>query len=226
MRKNKFTITELLVVISIIAILISILLPALGKAKQKVQTVSCMNNLSQIGKIWRMYLDAYEDNTPPIGSAKNDYSTWQDYLYFFMGKWPVVKQKIAYYTENDALRTGKAIAPRPPFACPAQIRSSKGHYRRNKYYGGGNGILVGEYEGGGWSYNIKRIRRPSRRMFIGEGVLESTSQDALDIPELDWIRHGNHRANFLFLDSHVENLGGQVEIYDQTSEFWGRYRKN
>jgi prepilin-type N-terminal cleavage/methylation domain-containing protein/prepilin-type processing-associated H-X9-DG protein len=64
-----FTLTELLIVVAVIAVLAAILLPVFSQVREKARAAACMSNYHQIGLAIHIYATDYDDHTPPNGGS-------------------------------------------------------------------------------------------------------------------------------------------------------------
>jgi prepilin-type N-terminal cleavage/methylation domain-containing protein len=128
---KAFTLIELLVVIAIIAILAGMLMPALGRAKQRAHVAKCLSNLHQIGLGMQMYIGDNNNTFPPGATAQFTPSIgWYDPKNYWFGNWPGGNDPNPANIPNIPLATNRPLNPYVParqaWVCPADRGFGKG----------------------------------------------------------------------------------------------------
>jgi prepilin-type N-terminal cleavage/methylation domain-containing protein len=220
--RKAFTLIELLVVIAIIGILAAMLLPALNKAREKANSVSCLGNMHQWALALGMYCDDWNDVMPYEGTTPS--STPIDTSYN-LGAWYNV---LAAYISGPSLATlYDAIPPRPPvpgfksiYMCPSikdRVDPST-LSTANPYFGYAmNRVMQGKFPSPpGQGFRKRSIAdKPSETIFLCESEAPAPNHATFSFTSGEYIgstssgvRPPRHSGgdNFVLLDGHAEWL--------------------
>jgi prepilin-type N-terminal cleavage/methylation domain-containing protein/prepilin-type processing-associated H-X9-DG protein len=187
-RDTAFTLIELLVVIAIIAILAALLLPALARAKQKAQAVTCMNNNKQLGLAWMMYAGDNNDNL----AINNDKSTAWNGAQSWISGW------LDWTTARDNTNTLRLTDDRFSAMGPYTARAAKIYWCPTDIY------LSSDQRAAGWA---NRVRSVAMDAAIGNG------DKSADFPWLTFVarKMGDFQTPspsecWLFTDEHADSI--------------------
>jgi prepilin-type N-terminal cleavage/methylation domain-containing protein/prepilin-type processing-associated H-X9-DG protein len=233
--KYGFTLIELLVVISIIALLMAIMMPALGKARKLAQRMLCNTNLKQIGSAYQLY--AIDNGDKVVPQAENYPEVWNS----VEGYKKIWAFKLASYLDLKSYQDDpQQISSLGVYRCPSDKRKQTAFDQNDFSWPNSYGTNYGQlfryanyYDLWKGVSKISQIRRPSELFVImdsnsshvysaifwphnidtdNDGIKDS--YNPFNINNLAQFRHEG-RINVVFADSHVESLKPEEWVYDR-----------
>ncbi len=200
-----FTLIELLVVIAIIAVLASLLLPALKNAREVAVQATCANSMRQMGMANIQYVNDWQGYLADLSFTPRGGTSFAPYHWMF---------KLATYLGREDSKLKPCDDPARPklFTCP---KNADGNFNgnfpswdMNLYVSADSGALTAAQR----PLQITRFSSPSGKLYLcdaaGYGMFPTwyfcTKGDGTGSWSNISVRHGGNKANVVFLDNHVK----------------------
>jgi prepilin-type processing-associated H-X9-DG protein/prepilin-type N-terminal cleavage/methylation domain-containing protein len=236
--RKVFTLIELLVVIAIIGILAAMLLPALAAAKRVAQSITCVNNLKQIGLSTQMYQSDYAEYFPgpdtwPPGPVR--VYNWETLVMMYLDNrvvdWTSYKK---YYQSSGASFSGGGVMRCPSIDVFNGVYEYKAKYNLVSYW------MIGDYNIGGKGLNnikCSKVIYPSETAVFFDSPgdcnrgygnstyyknylgINSPNNDSAWINIITDYRH-NKGVNVLYVDGHVDFKKSPIPGSTEDRKFW------
>jgi prepilin-type processing-associated H-X9-DG protein/prepilin-type N-terminal cleavage/methylation domain-containing protein len=204
-----FTLSELLVVMSLLTLLAAILFPVLAQARERARQVTCLSHLGQMGRAYLLYVQDWDEQlpswffaNPPRSELPGPFFYWPEYLQPYLGSTGVFSD--------------------PSFSWPGQpARGVKlADYALCTWGPGGHGTREDpHWQWPGPPFSLAQVRRPAETFSLMDGY--TTTQTIFS----HVVRHSGG-TNVSFLDGHAKWLTAeelQRVDTDASSAYWFHY---